>query len=84
MSVVDLPRPCALICLCSRKLSSDDISSSLWMTRTTFPSPLLGADWGSAALATRGAYPRDLYTSGLVTPLDRCNADVIHRRHCRQ
>jgi hypothetical protein len=38
----------------------------------------------SATLAAHGACPRDLYTLGLVTPLDRCNADIIHRRHCHQ
>jgi hypothetical protein len=47
-SIVDLPRPCALICLCSGTSSSDDTSSSLRMTHTTFPFHLLGVGLGAA------------------------------------
>jgi hypothetical protein len=85
LPAIDLPRPCALIRLCSGTSSSDDTSSSLRMTHTTFPFPLLGVKSGeSAILATRGACPRDLYASGLATPLDRCNTNIVHRRHRHQ
>jgi hypothetical protein len=42
------------------------------------PFPCWGRIGGSTTLTTCGTCPRDLYTSGLVAPLDLCNTDIVH------
>jgi hypothetical protein len=71
-----------LICLCQVPSSASAVKHHHQMI-LHHPLSLAGGRSGdSTALATHGTCPGDLYTLGLVTPMDRCNADIVHRRHC--
>jgi hypothetical protein len=70
-----------LICLCQMPSSASAVKHHHQMI-LHHPLSLAGGRSGdSTALATHGTCPGDLYTMGLVTPMDRCNADIVHRRY---